>query len=209
MSEPVDRDLVVLAEETAHEAHTFVVALRELAAGGAPDTALPLLLLACTQVQAAGARLGAMVDVVPHEQFETDSGPDANLDGVRQGLHALLDGVDDYVEVEDPVLSGEVIPGCLSDDLTQAAADLSHGLAHHRGGRTQEALWWWQFSYLSVWGERLASATRVLHSLLAHVRLDADEELVMEAQLAALHAEPAIDPDRDLDRDDEPEATRV
>lgn len=190
MSEQVDQELAMLAAETAHEAHTFVSALREVAAGGAPDTALPLLLLACTQVQTAGARLGAMVDVVPREQFETDSGPDANLDGVRQGLHTLLTGVDEYVEVEDPVLSGEVVSGCLSNDLTQAAADLSHGLAHHQAGRLQEALWWWQFSYLSVWGERLASATRVLHSLLAHVRLDADEEVVMEAQMAALHAEP-------------------
>ncbi|WP_256841475.1 DUF5063 domain-containing protein [Ornithinimicrobium cryptoxanthini] len=207
MSELVDPDLAALAEEIAHEATTFLVTVRELAAGGAPDTALPLLLLACTQVQTAGARLGAMVDVVPHEQFETDSGPDANLDGVRQGLHALLAGVDEYVEVEDPVLSGEVIPGCLSDDLTQAAADLGHGLAHHRAGRTQEALWWWQFSYLSVWGERLASATRALHSLLAHVRLDADEELVMEAKMAALHAEPEVV--SGPDRDPESESTRV
>ena|SRR5690606_8283007 len=191
MTESTDRDLAALADETAREASTFLVALRELAAGGAADTALPLLLLASTQIQAAGARLGAMVDVVPHEQFEADTGPDANLDGVRHGLHDLLAGVDEYVEVEDPVLSGEVVPGCLSDDLTQAAADLAHGLRHHEAGRAPEALWWWQFSYLSSWGDRIAAATRVLHSLLAHVRLDADEETVMEAEMAALHAAPA------------------
>lgn len=194
MSESMDRQLTELAEETAREAGTYLVTLRELASGGAADTALPLLLLATTQLQAAGARLGAMVDVVPQEQFETDAGPDANLEGVRNGLHGLLAGVDEYVEVVDPVVSGEVVRGLVSDDLTQVAADLSHGLRHHEAGRCQEALWWWQFSYLSTWGERLAAATRVLHSLLAHVRLDADEETVMEAEMAALHAEPEPDP---------------
>lgn len=191
MGEPMDPALTGLAEATAREAGTFLVTLRELASGGGPDTALPLLLLASTQVQAAGARLGAMVDVVPHEQFETDVGVESNLEGVRTGLHDLLLGVDEYVEVEDPVVSGEVVRGLISDDLAQVAADLAHGMHHWEAGRHQEALWWWQFSYLSTWGERLASATRVLHSLLAHVRLDADEEMVMEAEMAALHAEPA------------------
>lgn len=189
MSESMDRELAGLAEETAREAGTFLVTLRELASGGRPDTALPLLLLATTQLQAAGARLGAMVDVIPQEQFEADAGPETNVEGVRTGLHDLLAGVDEYVEVEDPVVSGEVVHGLVSDDLTQVASELAHGLHHWEAGRHQEALWWWQFSYLSAWGERLAAATRVLHSLLAHVRLDADEELVMEAEMAALHAD--------------------
>ena len=188
MSGSIELELAALAEDLAGQARTFDVAVREVAAGGAPDTALPLLLLAATQLQTAGARLGAMVDVVPHEQFETDAGPDADLEGLRHGLHDLLRGVDEYVEVEDPVTSGEVVRGSLSDDLTQVVSDLSHGLRHHEAGRCLEALWWWQFSYLSTWGERLAAATRVLHSLLAHVRLDADEEVVMEAEMAALHA---------------------
>ncbi|USQ79657.1 DUF5063 domain-containing protein [Ornithinimicrobium faecis] len=191
MSESIDRELTGLAAETAREAGTFLVALQELASGGRPDTALPLLLLATTQLQATGARLGAMVDVVPHEQFEADTGPEANIEGVRHGLHDLLAGVDDYVEVEDPVVSGEVVHGLISDDLTQVASDLTHGLHHWEAGRHQEALWWWQFSYLSTWGERLVAAIRALHSLLAHARLDADEETVMEAEMAALHAEPA------------------
>lgn len=195
MTESWDRELVALAAETARESTTFLVALSELAAGGKPDTALPLLLLACTRVQSAGARLGAMVDIVPQEQFETDLGPDANVEGIRNGLHDLLVGVDEYVEVEDPLLSGEVVRGMVSDDLAQVAADLTHGLRHHEQGRWHEALWWWQFSYVSTWGERLAAATRVLHSLLAHARLDADEETVMEAQMAALHAEPEPEPD--------------
>lgn len=183
-----DQTLKVLADDTALEANTYLVALRELAADGDSATALPLLLLAVTQIQAAGARLGAMVDVVPREQFETDTGRDPNLEGVREGLWELLEGVDEYLDLEDPVVTGEVVPGSLTDDLSVIAAELGHGLRHHEEGRPTEALWWWQFSYLSTWGDRAASAARVLHSLLAHVRLDADEEVVMEAQMAALHA---------------------
>lgn len=188
MSDLTELELAALAESTALEARTFQVAVRELAAGEATDTALPLLLLAATRLQTTGARLGAMADFVPPEQFEADTGPDVELEGVRHGLHDQLRGLDEYVEVEDPVTSGEVVRGSLSDDLTQVVSDLSHGLRHHEAGRRVEALWWWQFSYLSTWGERLAAATRVLHSLLAHDRLDADEEVVMEAQMAALHA---------------------
>ena len=69
----------------------------------------------------------------------------------------------------------------------QITEALTHGLAHHAAGRTAEALWWWQFSYLSAWGERAAMAVRVLQGLLAHVRLDADDEVVADAEFDALH----------------------
>ncbi len=182
-------DLSALAAETAGQAGTYLVAVREVAAGSAPEAALPLLLLALSQIQGAGARLGAMVDVVPRERFEPDHGPDPDLDLIREGLQTLLSGVDEYAEVSDPVLSGEVVRGSLADDVVSIAADLSHGLRHHAAGASTEALWWWQFSYLSSWGERAASALRVVLALLAHVRLDVDEEVLMEAEMAALHAD--------------------
>ncbi len=185
----LELELGVLAQEIAREAQTFLVTTREIAAGESPDTALPMLLLAVSQVQAVGARLGAMVDVVPRERFEPDTGPDADLDALGTALGRLLQGVDEYVDLEDPVVSGEVVAGVLSNDITSIAADLTHGLRHFEQDRAVEALWWWQFSYLSSWGERCAAALRVLHGLLAHLRLDADEEQVMEAQLAALHAD--------------------
>ncbi|MBA2696900.1 MAG: DUF5063 domain-containing protein [Actinobacteria bacterium] len=190
----VGTDLSGLAVETAAQARTYLVAVREVSAGTAPEAALPMLLLALSQVQGAGARLGAMVDVVPAERFEPDHGPDPDLDLIREGLQALLTGVDEYAEVQDPVLSGEVVRGSLANDVVSIAADLSHGLRHHDAGATTEALWWWQFSYLSSWGERAASALRVVLALLAHVRLDVDEEIVMEAEMAALHADSAADP---------------
>jgi hypothetical protein len=183
----VDAEMQTLAHDTASEARTYLVTLQGVAGGEATESALPVLLLALSQIQVAGARLGAMVDVVPVERYEPDAGPDLDLDVVRERLAALLRGVDDYAEVTDPVVSPRVGRADISGDLVAVAADLSHGLRHYADGALTEALWWWQFSYLSSWGERSASALRAVLALLAHVRLDADEETVMEAEMAALH----------------------
>ncbi len=180
-----------MATDTAAEARTYLLALRSVAQGEASDTALPLLLLAVSQIQLTGARLGAMVDVVPRQRFEPDPGPDIDLDVIRDGLVELLAGVDEYAEVADPILLAEVIRGDISNDLIAIAADLTHGLRHFDAGAVTEALWWWQFSYLSSWGERATASLRAMVALLAHIRLDADEEVVMEAEMAALHAEAA------------------
>jgi hypothetical protein len=99
----------------------------------------------------------------------------------------LFEGLDEYADLVDPVTSTELATGSLSNDVTVVAAALAHGLRHHDAGRPSEALWWWQFSYLSDWGERAASALRVLQSLLGHIRLDADQETVSDAEFDALH----------------------
>ncbi len=52
------------------------------------------------------------------------------------------------------------------------AADLMHGMAHFSAGRTAEALWWWQYSYLSSWGVDVLNAHAALRSLVSHLRLD-------------------------------------
>lgn len=188
MSTPEQDDWGPLAREMHDEVETYFTSIEKVASGGAAEAALPLLLLTVGQLCAAGARLGALVDVVPEKRFEPDAGPDADLERIRDGLHHLLDGLDAYCDLEDPVLSGEVSEGSLAEDLVSIAADLSHGREHFRAGEVTEAMWWWQFSYLSSWGERGAAALRVLLALLSHVRLDADDEQVMEAEMAALHA---------------------
>ncbi|MFK5581814.1 MULTISPECIES: DUF5063 domain-containing protein [unclassified Serinicoccus] len=190
MSDVAEQDWGPSAREMQDEVSAYFLSLEEVASGDAAESALPLLLLSVGQLCSAGARLGALVDVVPTERFEPDAGPDADLERIREALRELLGGLDAYVDLEDPVLTGEVTGGSLSDDLVAVAADLSHGQVHSLAGRPTEAMWWWQFSYLSSWGERAASALRVLHTLLAHVRLDADDEQVMEAQLAALAPRP-------------------
>lgn len=182
----VAADWAALAGETAMDARTYLTTLRELAAGEAPDAALPMLLLAVSQVLVAGARLGAVEDVVPEERFEPDT-PDSELAPLREGLANLFDGLDEYADVVDPLTTPELGVGSLSNDLVAVAGALAHGLQHHDAGRPLEALWWWQFSYLSDWGERAAAALRVIQTLLAHVRLDADDEVVSEAEFDALH----------------------
>ncbi|WP_068402384.1 DUF5063 domain-containing protein [Kribbia dieselivorans] len=183
----VPDDLRLLADECAGEAQLYLDTVTDVASGNTPDVAISLSLLALSQVLAMGARLGAMQDFVPQERFEPDSGPEPEVDPLRNGLANVLEGLDEYADLVDPVTSTEVTTGLLSVDLSSVAAALSHGLAHHRAGRVTEALWWWQFSYLSDWGDRAAMALRVLQGLLAHIRLDADDEMVSEAQFDALH----------------------
>ncbi len=180
-------DLRLLADDCAADARIFLEAVSGIASGEAPEAALPLGLLTLSQVLLMGARLGAIHDVVPDDRYETDPGPDAELDGLRTGLSGVFEGIDDYADVTDPVTDPDPTSGSLSNDLTVVASALTHGLAHYDAGRIDEALWWWQFSYLSDWGERAAMALRVVHSLMAHVRLDADEDLVAEAEFDALH----------------------
>jgi hypothetical protein len=180
-------ELTSLAEDFAREARAYLSAATGVASGDQPDTAIPILLLAVSQVLVAGARLGAITDVVPDERFEADPGPDVDVDPIRQGLVSLFNGLDDYVHVVDPLVSAEVATGSMSNDLAEVAAALTHGLQHFESGRVSEALWWWQFSYLSSWGDSATRALRVLQAVLGHIRLDADSEAVAEAEFDALH----------------------
>ena len=178
-----------IGEETAADAEAFLDAVTEVATGSSPDIAIPVLLLALSQSLLAGARLGAINDVVPSERFEPDAGPDPDVDPMRANLANLFDGLDEYADVVDPLTNGEVVRGSLSDDLADVASDLAHGLRHYRAGRIDEALWWWQFSYLSTWGVRATTALRVLQSMLGHLRLDVDAETAADAEFDALHVQ--------------------
>ena len=180
-------ELSILAADTAANARAFLESTTTVASGTSPDVALPVILLAVSQVLLAGARLGAIADVVPSERFEPDSGPEPDVDPLRAALENVLEGIDDYGEVFDPIVPGGPVAATISGDLATIASDLSHGLRHFEAGRVDEALWWWQFSYLSSWGARAASALRVVQSILSHLRLDADEETVADAEFDALH----------------------
>ena len=61
-------------------------------------------------------------------------------------------------------------------DLAAVAADLIHGLQHYEAGRSLEALWWWQYSYVNHWGTHGGAALRALHAIVAHALLDVAEE---------------------------------
>lgn len=162
------------AQEIADQVESFLIALREIARAEDSSTAVPMLLLEVSQLMLAGGRLGAISDVVPVERFEADAGPDPDLDELRERLGYLLSEIDGYSEVFDPyAVPAEVLPSRISDDLATIASALVHGLKHHKAGRIDEALWWWQFSYLSSWGAEAGAVLRALHSVVAHARLDA------------------------------------
>lgn len=184
---PETADLAQLAELSAMEARAFLDTMTEIASGASPEAALSLALLATSQILVTGARLGAVQDVVLSERFEPDDGPDSDVGALQSGILNVFEGLDEYADLVDPVTTHEVTTGSLSTDFAAIVAALDHGLRHYDRGNRIEALWWWQFSYLSDWGERAAMALRVLHSLLAHVRLDADEDVVAEAEFDALH----------------------
>jgi hypothetical protein len=186
-TEAVGAELADLAAKTAADARAYLSTVTEVATGRMDSTALSVLLLAVSQALVTGAHLGAVADVVPARRYEPDAGPDPDVDPVRAGLANVLEGLDDYADVVDPLTNAKLVRGALSDDLASVAADLEHGLRHHERGDVTEALWWWQFSYLSSWGLRASAALRVLQSLLAHLRLDVDSETVSDAEFDALH----------------------
>ncbi|MCX4644162.1 DUF5063 domain-containing protein [Streptomyces sp. NPDC055059] len=180
------------AVQISDQIESFLVAVAEVAKGDEPDSAVPFLLLEVSQLLLAGGRLGAHEDIVPDERYEPDLGPEPDVDDLRQKLATLLEPIDVYSEVFDPYEPRKAPVACrISDDLADVMADLRHGMAHYRSGRTTEALWWWQFSYFSNWGSTASGALRALQSLVAHVRLnqplddldglDTDEDLAEDA----------------------------
>ena len=147
------------AVQIADQIESFLIALKAVAAEGNPGTGISLLLLEISQLLLAGARLGAQIDFTPTTDYQPDVGPDADLDELRLRLAELFGGVDTYSFVFDPY-DPEQVESQLSDDLTQVAADLENGLRHFSLGNTAEALWWWQFSYVSSWGNLAGGAAQ-------------------------------------------------
>ncbi len=185
MTEPI-ADLAALARTTAEEVRGFLSTVTEVAAGTAPEASLPLLLLAVSDLLSAGGRLGATTDVVPDERFEPDVGPDPDVEALRANLANVFEGIDDYHQVVDPVLGPAVEAVTVSGELVAIAQALAQGLRHYESGQVTEALWWWQFSYLSDWGARATSVLGTLQSILGHLRLDVDDDVAAEAEYDAL-----------------------
>jgi hypothetical protein len=165
-----------LAKRVAAQARDFLDGVGALATGQGGDEVVPLLLLEVSQILLAGAQLGASQDVIPPGNWEPDVGADPDLDQLRAGLAARLVNCDEYAELFDPYADTRPTAFRLSDDLAAVAADLIHGLQHYEAGRSLEALWWWQYSYVNHWGTHGGAALRALHAIVAHALLDVAEE---------------------------------
>jgi hypothetical protein len=168
-----------LADRVAGSASDYLAGLDAVATGEGGDETIPMLLLEVSQILLAGAQVGASRDIILPGNWEPPVGGDPDLDALRQTLAARIAPIDAYVEVFDPFATEtQVTTFRLADDLVDIAADLSHGLMHHRAGRPMEALWWWQYSYFNHWGTHAGAALRALHAVVAHTRLDVDENAV-------------------------------
>jgi hypothetical protein len=180
-----DHEFDDFAQQIADAAEAFLRGLAAVSKEEDAGSAVPLLLLEVSQLLLAGARLGAQRDFEPESQYQPDVGPDADLDAMRLRLADKLGELDTYahnIEPYDP----DTVPAQISDDLTLIATDVAHGLRHFRAGNVEEALWWWQYSYLASWGNNACGVLTALHSIVAHARLDRDiegeEELLEEAE---------------------------
>ena len=170
-----DSELEDFGQQIADACEAFLLGLRAIASEEDGGAAVPLLLLEVSQLLLAGARLGAQRDFEPESQYQPDVGPDADLDRMRMRLADKLGELDTYahnIEPYDP----DTVPSLISDDLTLIATDIANGLRHFRAGDVEEALWWWQYSYLASWGNNACGVLAALHSIVAHDRLDRDVE---------------------------------
>ncbi len=195
MNEPqkVDGETREFAQQIADQVESFLIALQAIAREGDVGRAISLLLLEISQVLLAGARLGAQRDFAPRAEYQPDVGPEPDIDEMRLRLAEMLDSIDTYSLVFDPYVP-ELVESQLSDDLTSIATDLENGLRHYRLGNVDEALWWWQFSYVSSWGNLAGAALNALLSVVAHDRLDADiegEDEQVAAAIEMLEADPS------------------
>jgi len=184
----VETETVRFADGIAASVGSFLESLRVIAYQASSGQAISLLLLQISEIALTGARLGAQRDFAPRAEYQPDVGPDADLDDLRMRLAELLGNVDTMSYVFDPY-QPEVVESQLSDDLASIAADLELGMRHYRVGDVEEALWWWQFSYVSSWGALAGAAMKALLSVVAHDRLDVEitsELEVIEAAAAAL-----------------------
>jgi len=170
---PLDEETLEFAQQIADSVASFLLALRAIAREADGGRAISLLLLEISQVLLAGGRLGAQRDFTPAGKYQPDVGAEADLDEMRLRLADILGNLDTYSFVFDPYVP-EVVESQLSDDLTSIASDLENGLRHYRLGNIAEALWWWQFSYVSSWGNLAGAVLNALLSVVSHDRLDVD-----------------------------------
>ncbi|MBA3782604.1 MAG: DUF5063 domain-containing protein [Nocardioides sp.] len=195
----LDPALEEFAGQIKDQVQSFLVAVQAIAREADGGRAISLLLLEMSQISLAGARLGAQVDFNPEGEYQPDVGPEPDLDGLRLRLAEVLGEVDTYSFVFDPYVP-EVVESQLSDDIVSISTDLENGMRHYNGGNIAEALWWWQFSYVSSWGNLAGAALNALWSVVSHDRLDAeftgeDEDVAIANEMLAdemsLRADPA------------------
>ena len=185
--ESVDSGTEDFAQQIADASEAFLVSLQAISRDQGGSRAVALMLLEVSQILLAGARLAAQQDFTPIEEYQPDVGPDPDLDEMRLRLADIFGPIDEYAYNFDPY-DPELVTSLLSDDLSSIANQVALGLRHYRNGDVSEALWWWQFSYVSSWGNEASAVLRALQSVVTHSRMDAvfsgeEEELAVANEI--------------------------
>ncbi|MCW2798455.1 DUF5063 domain-containing protein [Nocardioides sp.] len=202
----VDAETEDFAQQIADQVESFLVALQAISREEEGGRAISLLLLELSQILLAGARLGAQADFTPDQEYQPDVGPDPDLDTMRHRLARILGPVDTYTFNFDPY-DPELVTSQLSDDLTAVANEVANGLRHYRAGNVNEALWWWQFSYVSSWGNSASASLRACQSIVAHDRLDADfdadsDQVAVAEEILAVEGVDVLLPEVEMPHED-------
>ncbi len=168
------------AQQIADSVESFLLALRAIAEENDAGSAISLLLLEISQMLAGRCPARRPDRLRPTRRSTSPTWvPRLISTALRLRLAAMLDCVDTYTYVFDPYVP-ELVESQLSDDLTAIASDLENGLRHYRAGDVDEALWWWQFSYVSSWGNLAGVSLNALLSVVSHNRLDEDFAVEVE-----------------------------
>jgi hypothetical protein len=176
VSDPATNKMLADAALLAHAFRNCLELYTGVASGAGDESTLSVLAYATSDACVAAARLSAIVDyAVPEGDLLRPMTFD--VDALRRGLTNALQGIDTYYEVDmprgnpdDPARAPEVVEASLTDDILTAAAAMKTGLAMYDAGRPAEAIWWWQYSCLSSWGERITAALHVVQTLMAQAR---------------------------------------
>ena len=185
------------AQQIANSVESFLLALRAIAEENDVGRAIPLLLLEITQISLAGARLGVQTDFTPRDGVPARRRARGRPRGPAAAAGRACSTRSTPTATSSTPMSPETVESQLSDDITAIASDLENGLRHYRAGDVDEALWWWQFSYVASWGNLAGTALNALLSVVSHNRLDMD---------FAVDAEDLAVADEMLDEGDSPGA---
>jgi hypothetical protein len=151
----------------AHAFRTIIDIYTEVAANTNPGAALPMLAWATADGAAAAARLGAVKDVDAPPAGLPEP-PVFDLDLLRSGLANVLQDLDVYNELEDPRAEDALVgQESITESILTAVSAYRVGLWYLDSCGPAAAMWWWQYSAMTMWADRIASALRQILLLLS------------------------------------------
>ena len=162
------------AQQIANSVESFLLALRAIAEENDVGSAIPILLLEITQISLTGARLGRPDRLHAPRGVPARRRARGRPRGPAAPARRRCSTRSTPTATSSTPTSPRSVESQLSDDITAIASDLENGLRHYRAGDVDEALWWWQFSYVASWGNLAGVALNALLSVVSHNRLDQD-----------------------------------